>query len=157
MIRVAILTVSDTRTNETDESGKTIEKILAEEKNFRVEAYDVVPDKKKKITEKLISYADSLNIDIVLTTGGTGLSPRDVTPEATLEVVEKEVSGLSDYIRMKGAEKTKRALLSRGTAGVRGKTLILNLPGSPRGVEESLRFVVDIIPHALDMMQGKGH
>jgi len=93
----------------------------------------------------------------VLTTGGTGLGPRDITPEATQSVCDRAVPGLSEIIRAQGWKKTKRAVLSRGTAGSRGKTLIINLPGSPKGVKESLETVLELVPHAVDMMAGGGH
>lgn len=157
MIKTVILTISDTRTKETDVSGKAIERILAADKNFVIAAYDLVPDEKEKIKEKFIFYADHVKADLVLTNGGTGLATRDVTPEATMEVIDRVAPGLAEFIRLQGAQKTKRALLSRGIAGVRSNTLMVNLPGSPKGVEESLQAILDVLPHALDMIRGKGH
>lgn len=96
-------------------------------------------------------------IDIVLTTGGTGLGPRDVTPEATIDVCQKMVPGLAEAMRSEGLKKTKNAILSRGSACIRGNTLIINLPGSPKGVKESMEAILDVLPHAVDMMRGAGH
>ncbi len=157
MIKTAILTVSDTRTKETDESGKAIGRILAAGNNFVIAAYDLVPDEKEQIKEKLIFYADQTKADLVLTNGGTGLAPRDVTPEATRLILDKEVPGIPEMMRLEGLRKTKRAVLSRGIAGVRNNTLIINLPGSPKGAAESLAAVLEVIPHALEMLKGKGH
>ena len=109
------------------------------------------------IAKKLKHYSDKLKADIVITTGGTGLGPRDVTPEATLSVIERDVPGLAEYMRLEGLKKTRRSILSRGVCGMRKKTLIINLPGSPKGVKESLGLIIDIIPHALHMMAGHGH
>ena len=106
---------------------------------------------------RLMRFADEDKVDIVLTTGGTGLSRRDVTPEATLAVCERLVPGLSELIRSEGLKKTKNAILSRGVAGLRGNTLIINLPGSPKGARESLEIILDVLPHTKDMMLGKGH
>ncbi|MBA3071264.1 MAG: MogA/MoaB family molybdenum cofactor biosynthesis protein, partial [Nitrospirae bacterium] len=93
-------------------------------------------------------------VDLILTTGGTGLSPRDVTPEATLEVIEREIPGIAEAVRIEGLKKTKRAMLSRAVAGVRDKTLIINLPGSPKAVKENLKVIIDVIPHAIEKIKG---
>ncbi len=102
-------------------------------------------------------YADRMSVDVVFTTGGTGLGPRDVTPEATHEISEKLVPGLSELMRVEGFKKTRRAALSRGISGLRRKTLIINLPGSSRGVKESIEAVLEIIPHAVETIRGAGH
>jgi molybdenum cofactor synthesis domain-containing protein len=156
MMKAAVLTISDTRTKENDKSGEVISQLL-KDALFEVYAYEIVPDEKDVIKKKLLYYADELKLDFVVTTGGTGLGPRDVTPEATTEVVEKTVPGVSELIRSEGFKKTKRAVLSRGQAGVRKQTLIINLPGSPKGAGDSLLSVLEIIPHAIDMIKGGGH
>lgn len=156
MIKVAILTISDTRKKENDKSGEAIQKLL-EGGNYEICEYDIVRDEKDLIKERLIKYSDVLKVDLLLTSGGTGLGPRDVTPEATKEVIDKEVQGIPELIRSKGYKKTKRAILSRGIAGVRKGTLIINLPGSPKGAEESLAFILDILSHAVEMLKGSGH
>lgn len=157
MIKAAILTISDTRSKETDESGKVIKKLLLENSNFKIAAYELVKDEKREIKNKIIYFTDELKVDIVLTNGGTGFGPRDVTPEATAELIEKPAPGISEWIRMAAAKENKKAILSRGVAGLRKKSLLINLPGSPRGSRESLVLILDIIPHALEMLQGKGH
>lgn len=157
MIKVGILTISDTRKKNSDLSGKLIKKMLSKNKQFNVQSYAVVHDDKKQIKNKLIQYADVLRLNLVLTNGGTGLSPRDITPEVTLEILDKSVPGISELIRIEGMKKTRHAILSRGVAGTRKNTLIINLPGSPKGVEESLTLILGIIPHAIEMLGGKGH
>jgi len=158
MVKVAILTVSDScsRGQREDVSGQSIKDILGANK-FEICAYKVVADERQRIRKELIYFADAAKADIVLTTGGTGLGPRDVTPEATTEVCEKMVPGLAEAIRLEGLKKTKNAILCRAAAGVRGNTLIINLPGSPKGVKESLEIILDVLPHAKDMLQGRGH
>jgi len=118
----------------------------------RVTYYEVLPDEKEVIKEKLREY--SLKADLILTTGGTGLSPRDVTPDATLEVIEREIPGIAEIMRSEGMKKTSRSMLSRAVAGVRGEALIINLPGSPRAVRENLGAILDVIPHAIEKIKG---
>ncbi len=158
MIKVAILTVSDSCSKEQreDVSGQTIKKILAADK-FQIAEYKIVADEDQSIKKALIHFADELKVDIVLTTGGTGLGPRDVTPEATAAVCRRMVPGLAEAIRLEGLKKTKNAMLSRGIAGIRENTLIINLPGSPKAVAESLEIILDVLPHAKDMLLGRGH
>ena len=158
MIKVAILTVSDSCSQQKreDVSGQTIKNLLGEDK-FEVCEYKVVADEHRSIKEALIYFADELKADIVLTTGGTGLGPRDVTPETTADVCHKMVPGLAEVMRSEGLKQTKNAILSRGSAGIRGNTLIINLPGSPKAVKESLEVILDVLPHAMDMMRGAGH
>jgi molybdenum cofactor synthesis domain-containing protein len=129
--------------------------LLAED--FQVLEKRIVPDDPEVIAAELKQFCDESGVDVVLTTGGTGLGPRDVTPEVTESVCEKLVPGISEIIRVRGSEKTMRAVLSRGVAGVRGKTLIVNLPGSPKGVRESLEVVIELLGHAVKMMYGGGH
>ena len=158
MIRTAILTISDTCSKQADldMSGPAIKEALDIEK-FEVCEYKIVSDEKEEIAKQLIYFADEAGVDIVFTTGGTGLGPRDVTPEATMGVCQKMVPGPPEAIRREGMKKTKNALLSRGVAGVRGNTLIINLPGSPKAVRESLAVILDVLAHAKDMMLGRGH
>jgi molybdenum cofactor synthesis domain-containing protein len=158
MIKAAILTISDScsRKQREDVSGQTISDLLPHD-TFEVCGYKIIPDEHRIIAKELISFADHAKADIVFTTGGTGLGPRDLTPEATAEVCEKMVPGLAEMIRAEGVKKTKNAMLSRGIAGIRGSTLIINLPGSPKAVKESLEVILDVLPHAKDMLLGKGH
>ena len=158
MIRVAVLTVSDNcaQQKRQDISGQTIKEMLPSDK-FKICDYKVVADEQNDIEDELMRFADELNVDIVFTTGGTGLGPRDITPEATVAVCHKIVPGLAEAMRLEGLKKTRNAMLSRATAGVRGKTLIINLPGSPKAVRESLESVLDVLSHARDMLLGQGH
>lgn len=158
MIKVAILTISDScsKGQREDVSGQTIKEALPSN-TFEICEYKIVPDEHQSIKEALIFYADQIKADIVLTTGGTGLGPRDVTPEATADVCQKMVPGLAEAMRSEGLKKTKNAILSRAVAGIRGNTLIINLPGSPKGVKESLQIILDVLPHAVEMMHGAGH
>jgi molybdenum cofactor synthesis domain-containing protein len=158
MFKFAVLTVSDrcSKGEYEDKSGPVIIDII-KNINGEILSYDIVADEKELIKEKLLSYCDNSWADLVFTTGGTGLGPRDVTPEATLEVSQKIIPGISELIRAEGVKKTKNAALSRGISAVRGKTVIINLPGSPKAVKESLTAILDIIPHALDMLKGMGH
>ncbi|HEY4840073.1 MAG TPA: MogA/MoaB family molybdenum cofactor biosynthesis protein, partial [Candidatus Acidoferrales bacterium] len=117
----------------------------------------VLPDERAQISEKLKQLADSGTLDLILTTGGTGLGPRDVTPEATVDVCDRIVPGLAEMMRERGRQATPRAALSRAVAGTRGNTLIVNLPGSPKGAVQSLNVIADLLPHALEVMRGARH
>lgn len=154
----AVLTVSDrcSRAETRDESGKIIIETVNTINGENIQ-YEVIPDEAKMIKEKLFYYCDKLKTDIIFTTGGTGLGPRDVTPEATMEVAQKIIPGISEMIRLEGAKKTHNAALSRGVSAMRGQSIIINLPGSPKGVRESLAAILNLIPHAIDMAKGKGH
>ena len=156
MIRVGIITISDKvwQGKREDRSGELIKELMCAT-DARVIGHEVVPDERECIEEKLKAMADKLNVDLILTTGGTGLSPRDVTPEATAAVIHREVPGLSETIRSQGKESTPFAILSRGKAGIRNKTLIINLPGSPRGVEESLQAILAVLPHGIEILRGE--
>lgn len=156
MLRVGIITLSDkgARGEREDISGKVIHEIV-EKINGKVEQYDIIPDEIRLIEDYLVRYADVYQLDLVVTTGGTGLSKRDVTPEATLAVIEKEIPGMAEEMRRVSREKTKHAMLSRAVVGTRGNTIIINLPGSPKGVRENLEAIIDVVPHALDILQGK--
>lgn len=156
-IRVAVLISSDkgAKGEREDLSGPAIaEKLqgLAE-----IVTTAVVPDDKDLIVEKLLFFADRLKVDIVFTSGGTGLAPRDVTPEATLLACERIVPGITDAMRLKSFEVTDRAMLSRAVAGTRGKTLIINLPGSPKAVKECLDVFLPVIEHAVETLRGDAY
>jgi len=157
-ITAAILTVSTSGFSggRKDESGKILEKLCAEN-GFSIAAKDIVSDDKAMIKKKLRFYSDKLKANVVLTTGGTGLGPFDITPEATAEVAERIVPGIPELIRRAGGKKTKRSFLSRGLCVIRKKTLIINLPGSPRGASESFEAVSELLPHAVDILKGGGH
>jgi molybdenum cofactor synthesis domain-containing protein len=153
MITVAVLTLSDkgSKGERDDASGPLIGELL-KKINAEVRYSDILPDEKELIKEKLIHY--SKEVDLIITTGGTGLAPRDVTPDATLEVIEKEVPGIAEAMRLEGLKKTNRAMLSRAVAGVRGNCLIINLPGSPKAVREGIEAIIDVIPHAVGKLKG---
>ncbi len=153
MITVAVLTLSDkgSKGEREDSSGLLIQDML-KAINAEVKFYDILPDERELIKKKLIKY--SKEVDLILTTGGTGLSPRDVTPEATLDVIDKQVPGIAEAMRAEGLRKTNRAMLSRAVAGVKGSALIINLPGSPKAVKENLSVILDIIPHAIEKLKG---
>lgn len=152
MVSAAILTLSDkgSRGEREDLGGPLIREMISSIAEVR--GYEVIPDDMELLKEKLIEYSNS--VDLIITTGGTGLSPRDVTPEATLAVIDREIPGIAEAMRMEGLKKTKRAMLSRAVAGVRGHTLIINLPGSPKAVKEGLDAILEIIPHAVEKIRG---
>ena len=156
MIKVGILTISDkgSRGEREDLSGKAIEEIV-KKINGEVKYYQIIPDEKDIIQEELLKAVDKLHLDLILTTGGTGLAKRDVTPEATLAIIEKEVPGISEIIRSESFKKTNRAILSRGMAGIRKESLIINLPGSPKGVRESLEIILEALPHGIEILKGQ--
>ncbi|NCO23973.1 MAG: molybdopterin adenylyltransferase [Candidatus Infernicultor aquiphilus] len=156
MIEVGILTISDkgARGEREDRSGKVIEEIVKKIEG-EVKYYRIIPDEEEIIQDELIKAVDKLHLDLILTTGGTGLGKRDVTPEATLAVIEKEVPGISEIIRSESFKQTNRAILSRGVAGIRKKSLIINLPGSPKGVEESLEIILKALPHGIEIIKGE--
>ena len=154
-MRVAILTASDkgSRGEREDLSAVAIREMVATI-GAEVVAYDVVPDEQEILSAKLIEYTDTLGVDLVLTTGGTGLAPRDVIPEATLTVVSRVIPGIPEAMRAAGMQHTPHSMLSRAVAGSRGRTLIVNLPGSPRAVRENLAVILPALPHALGILQG---
>ena len=155
MVKVGIMTASDkgSRGERDDLSGLAIREAV-EQIGWEVKIMEIVADEKELIQNKLIEYADLRNMDIVFTTGGTGFSPRDVTPEATLAVLQKLTPGIPEAMRMESLKITSRAMLSRAVAGIRGKTIIINLPGSPKGVRECLGFVLGSLQHGIDILKG---
>ncbi len=150
-----ILTISDKASN--NERCDTVAPILNDILNkhdINIIKQEIVADSDKLISEKLIYYSDIMNVSVVVTTGGTGLSPRDVTPEATLSVIHRQVPGISEIIRIKGLQHTPYSSLSRGICGIRNNTLIINLPGSPNGALEGIKAVIPILKHGLDKLKG---
>lgn len=156
-IRAAVLTASDTRTKATDESGTVLVGLLLG-LGIGVAERVIVPDEFEQIRDALIRFADDAGVDLILTTGGTGFAVRDVTPEATLAVIDREAPGIAEAIRRETAASTKFAMLSRAVAGIRGRTLIINLPGSPKGVRECFAVFEPVLIHALKLIRGEtGH
>jgi molybdenum cofactor synthesis domain-containing protein len=153
-IRIAIITLSDRAAAGArhDESGSLIRQMAAS-LNSLIISQQVLPDDFDKLINAFRQLADRENADVILTTGGTGLAARDVTPEATLAVIERRVPGIEEAMRATGLAKTPYAMLSRAVAGVRGHTLIINLPGSPKGVRENLEVVLPILPHAVKLLR----
>lgn len=155
MFSIGVITVSDkgAKGEREDISGKTIGSVLAS--LGVVNHYVIVPDEKEEISRNIIYMADALGLDLILTTGGTGLGVRDVTPEATLAVIDRQVPGIPEIMRAKSMDKTPRAMLSRAVAGLRGRTLVINLPGSPKGVQECLEVILPALEHGLAIMKGE--
>ena len=155
-LKVAVLTVSDkgSKGEREDRSGKYIIDYFTE-REWEISEYTVVPDEKEIIKNKLLEICDSGMANLILTTGGTGFSPRDITPEATKEILEREAPGFSELIRMEGQKKTPRSILSRGVSGIRKSTLIINLPGSIKGVKDSLELIYQPLPHGIDILTGE--
>jgi len=158
MIRAAILTVSDRCANgqQEDRSAPVLTEILSNQ-GFEIADQALVPDEQDVIARELVRLCGQSHCDVVFTTGGTGLGPRDVTPEATCSICDRLVPGLAELMRAESLKKTRNAALSRGVAGLRGSTLIVNLPGSPQAVRECLDVILDTLPHAIEMIRGGGH
>ncbi len=156
MFTVGIITASDKgyKGEREDKSGVLIKEYV-ESQNYHVKRYVVLPDCRRLLEKEMIHMADELNVNLIFTTGGTGFSPRDNTPEATQNVIEKQAYGITEAIRYYSLQITKRAMLSRAISGIRGKTLIINLPGSPKAVKESLDFILDSISHGLEVLLDK--
>ena len=154
VLSAAVVTVSDScaRGERRDASGPAVAQVL-ERSHFAVIAREVVPDEETQIQNLLIRLAREVRL--IVTTGGTGIAPRDVTPEATTKVCDRLIDGVAEKMRSEGMKKTPFAALSRGVCGVRGKAMILNLPGSPKGAVESLEAVADLLPHAIELLSGK--
>lgn len=156
MKRAAIITASDSgsRGEREDLSGPAIREIL-EREGYQVTAMELLPDDRAMLAGKMREIADSGKADLILTTGGTGFSQRDVTPEATEDIIERRVPGIPEAMRAYSMTITKRAMLSRATAGIRGTTLIINLPGSPKAVRESLEYIIGALEHGLEILSGE--
>lgn len=154
MIRVAILTISDRsyRGERPDSSGPALTDYSLSQ-NWEVIASLIVPDEKVQIISVMREWISGNSIDIILTTGGTGFAPRDITPEATLEVIEKLAPGLAEAMRLSSLQKTPHAMLTRGICGIAGRTIIINLPGSPRAAVENLQAIANVLPHAIELLQ----
>ncbi len=157
-IRVSVLTVSDSVSSgrSQDRSGPSVI-ARCKELGWQIVSSGIRADDRAAIEQFLKETADSNRVDLIITTGGTGLGPRDVTPEATAAVVERLIPGFSEQMRAAGRDKTPRAILSRAAAGIRGKTIIVNLPGSPRGAVESLDAIAGLLPHSVAIVNGAGH
>ena len=154
--RVGIITISDTasRGQREDLSGAAIRELVAAV-GGEIIGYAIVPDERDQIASAIVTQVDDAGAEVVLTTGGTGLSPRDVTPEATATVIDYEAPGIAEAMRAEGLKHTRRAMLSRARAGVRGRSLVVNLPGSPKGVRESLGAILDVLPHAVEILRSR--
>lgn len=155
LIHASVITISDrgSRGEREDKSGPEIMMMLRDIGLDIVDA-KIIPDEKDQIIEALIDYADIKGIDLIITTGGTGVSPRDVTPEATLEVIDKELPGMAEAMRRESAVKTPHAMISRAVVGIRGNSLIVNLPGSPKAVRENLAVILPALKHAVEKIRG---
>lgn len=157
-MRVSVLTISDSVSSgkSEDRSGPGVA-ARCKELGWQIVASAVVPDERAAIEAYLTKACESNDTDLILTSGGTGIGPRDVTPEATMAVVERLIPGFSELMRAEGAKKTPRAILSRGVAGIRGQSIIINLPGSPRGATDSLDAIADLLPHTIAVLHGARH
>ena len=156
MINAAVLTISDSVNagTRTDRSGPAVRERL-EQLGWKVAVMEVIPDVISEISDRLATLSDGGQISAIFTTGGTGVAARDVTPEATRAIIDREIPGFGELMRTRGRESTPLSMLSRSLAGTRGKVLIINLPGSPRGATESLDAIVELVPHVLELLRGR--
>ena len=154
MVTIGVLTISDgaSKGERQDTSGETIRAMVAQLSDAVLTAGAIIPDEADQIAAVLREWSDEKHLHLVLTTGGTGLAPRDVTPEATKAVIEREAPGIAEAMRAISLQYTRMAMLSRGIAGVRGRTLIINLPGSPKAVKECLEYILPVLPHAINLL-----
>ncbi len=154
MITVGVLTISDgaAKGEREDVSGENIRALITQMPNVVISAGAIIPDEYEQISALLREWSDDKHLNLILTTGGTGLAPRDVTPEATKTVIEREAQGIAEALRSISLQYTRTAMLSRGIAGVRGRTLIINLPGSPKAVKECLEYLLPVLPHAVNLL-----
>lgn len=157
MFTVAIITLSDKgyEGQREDLTGPKIKEYIEGTNRYKVVSYRLLKDDSKMLQEELRKICDNEIADLILTNGGTGFSKRDITPEATKLIIEKEIPGISEYMRMKSSEITKKAILSRGISGIRKNSLIINLPGSPKGAIENLSFVIDTLDHGIEILKGQ--
>jgi len=155
-IQAAVLTVSDKgyAGKREDVSGPELAD-LARQMGAQILQQSIVPDEREEIVQELVRLSDEMEVDLVLTTGGTGVTPRDVTPEATRAVIYREIPGLAEVLRFRGYRQTPLAVISRGVAGTRGRTLIVNLPGNPKAVREGMETLAEILPHTIQMIRGE--
>ncbi len=157
MFTVGIITISDKGAAglREDGSGRLLHELVA---SFpaKVGAYEIIPDEKEAIRKALLAFADDVKVDLILTTGGTGISPRDLTPGVTADVIDTLIPGIGEIMRVEGYRLNPRAVISRGIAGLRGQTLIVNFPGSTRAVRENFEILFPVLPHAIEKMQGLG-
>ena len=156
MLKAGVLTISDkgSQGQRQDLSGPAASNFIAENLNIEVSKYEIVPDEREIISSRLKEWVDRDGLDLIVTSGGTGLSPRDITPEATQDVIDRIIPGIAETMRSETRQKAPTSVLSRAIAGSRGKCLIINLPGSPKGVLECLEIIGTVIPHALDILSG---
>jgi molybdopterin adenylyltransferase len=154
MKTVGVLTISDgaSKGERQDVSGENIRALLTQLPDAVVSASTIIPDEREQIAAVLREWSDEKQLNLILTTGGTGLAPRDVTPEATRAVIERDVPGIAEAMRNNSLQYTPMAMISRGVAGVRGRTLIINLPGSPKAVNECLEYILPVLPHAINLL-----